>query len=343
MNRKHPLILAALLSMPIHSVWALEPVKTTNVKLVNPALIKRDVLEVDEVDFSPAQKLKIQNVMQDLDAQVKNAFKGDEALQAEMSGELKKISAIKDDTVRSSAIKAYQAKYGKRYQAILTKGNVNLSTFASRLNADLPDMQFDVTNNLSIKGEAKTMQTQSTSNAQAQSNAGVKEVELAMSDYVPSITNEGCTPRSTANNVNAFWAVADNSDDSCDVLIEKSGRIVVPKRTKVTITIKADLYTKIHAESNMYGYALAKIPVASGPKVEAKSVLTVPFNWSDEANSDAPNKLVIKSYTNNSNSEEIIERKLLKLKAKKSLGFGGSGSSIAHTGNFSVKVKFEPL
>jgi hypothetical protein len=336
------LILALLASLGTQSTWALEPVNTTNVKIVNPALIKRDALELDEEDFSPAQKLKIQNVMQDMGTQVKNAFKGEEALQAEMSGELKKISALKDNAARSSAIKAYQAKYGKRYQAILAKGNINLNTFASRLNADLPDMQFNVTNSLSIKGLSKTMQAQSPPNAQAQSSSGVREIALGMNDFLDNVDNKGCDSTFQYRDVNALGASTLISD-SCEVLIERSARVAVPKRTKMTMTITADLKTYVFARSNMYGYALAKIPVASGPKIEAKSSLSVPWNWVDDASDEAFNQQKIKTYTNNSNSEEIIERKVAKLKAKKSFGIDGHGYSDSSLRKMSVIVKFEPI
>lgn len=351
MNRTPPLILVAMLSLYMHPAWALEPVNTTNVKLVNPALIKRDALEVDEVDFSPAQKLKIQNVMQDLDVQVKNAFKGNEALQAEMNGELKKIDALQDDAARRNAIKAYQAKYGKRYQAILAKSNINLGSFASRLNADLPDMQFNVTNSLSIKGLSKTMQAQSSSNAQAQSNsnpqaqstAEVREITLGLNDFEDNIDNDGCPSSAQKGERNKLVAntLYDNNK-SCDVLIERSARVAVPKRTKVTITINADLKTEVTSYGS-YNYALAKIPVASGPIVEAKSVLTTPLGWPDDATDEVFNKQVIKTYTNNSNNEEIILRKVAKLRVKRSLGFLGVGLAYSAMENLSVKVKFEPL
>lgn len=339
------LILALLASLGTQSTWALEPVNTTNVKIVNPALIKRDALELDEEDFGPAQKLKIQNVMKDLDAQVKNAFKGEDALQAEMSAELKKITSIKNDAERINFIKAYQAKYDKRYQSILAKSNINLESFASRLNVDIPDLQFNVSNNSSIYGVTKTMLAQRKPLPDFKPNTDVNEVKLGMNDFVDEV-DENCDPVYGAteyprkvNNLHASTMY-----DQCDVLIKRSARVVVPKRTKVTITITSDLETSVWSGGNTYGYALAKIPVADGlPKIEAKSVLlTAPFTG-DFKQFIGPNKLVIKTYTNNSNNEVIIERKVAKLRAITNLGFNTVGTSDAIFNNLSVKVKFEPL
>ena len=319
---------------------ALEAVNTNLVKQINPALIKRDALEnADGIELSPAQKLKIQTVMQDLDTQVKSAFKGDEALQAEMTVELKKISAIKDDAALSSAIRAYQAKYGKRYQSILAKGNINLNNFASRLNADVPEMQFNVTNNLSIKGVAKTLQTQPNTNAQAQSSTSTRDVTLGMSDFVDTVENQGCGYQESPTETDNLHYIA---GDDCEILVERSARIVVPPKTKITMTINANLEAHIWAMNNMSGYALTKIPVSSGPKVEAKSTLTVPFMWADSSHSQVSNKTVTKTYTNNSEREEVIERKVAKLRAVTSYGFMGMGSSEVIMSNLSVKVKFEP-
>jgi hypothetical protein len=138
------LTIALLTALISQASWALEPVNTT--------LIKPEGLELK---IKPEQLARIKSISADLDVQIKNAFKGEEALQNEMQAELDKIVKMTDETAKMAAVTAYQNKYKSRYQAVLAKGKINLADVATRLNREVPEMEFTLNPNLTIKGNLK--------------------------------------------------------------------------------------------------------------------------------------------------------------------------------------------
>lgn len=185
---KHALLMAAILSISTPAALALD---SANAAIIKPAGL--------ELKIKPEQLARIKTIGADLDLQIKNAFKGEEVLQNEMQAELEKIVKITDETAKLAAITAYQNKYKSRYQAVLAKGKINLADVAAQFNASVPEVEFVLTPNMTIKGILKkvtaekfsappptTTATIASNNSQ---NTTVKE--LVSQDYSIS-KNFGC-------------------------------------------------------------------------------------------------------------------------------------------------------
>lgn len=178
------LIIVLLTALFSQASLALEGVNT---KIVKP--------EGMELNIKPEQMARIKAISADLDVQIKNAFKGEEALQKEMQAELDKINKITDLNTKRTTITAYQNKYQSRYQAVLAKGKINLADVATKLNSAVPEMEFMLSPNMTFQGKLKKISavkfsspaptakatTQSTKPQPAPTQATVKN--LVSSDY----------------------------------------------------------------------------------------------------------------------------------------------------------------
>ena len=102
--------------------------------------------------LTKAEQQQMQDIMKKVDEKIKVGFKGQEALQTEMSKELQRISGLKDSAEQKRAAATYQAKYLKSYSGVLSKAGVDLSTVAKQLQGVARRFNFSVLPDLSIVG-----------------------------------------------------------------------------------------------------------------------------------------------------------------------------------------------
>ena len=102
--------------------------------------------------LTKAEQQQMQDIMKKVDEKIKVGFKGQEALQTDMSKELQRISGLKDSAEQKKAAATYQAKYLKSYSGVLSKAGVDLSTVAKQLQGVARRFNFSVLPDLSIVG-----------------------------------------------------------------------------------------------------------------------------------------------------------------------------------------------
>lgn len=98
------------------------------------------------------QEAQIAAVLKANNDQVIAAFKGEDALRANLERELKGIQAQRDPRAKKAAILAFQAKYASAYRAVLAKGKINLAALASQLNSIYPAFAFQVRDGTYLAG-----------------------------------------------------------------------------------------------------------------------------------------------------------------------------------------------
>lgn len=106
--------------------------------------------------FDPAKLNQLNAINQRYDQRILGAFKGKEALKSTMEAELNAIKLEQDAEKRSVMIKAYQAKHGAAYKAMLRDNQINMADMAREMTAAVPDMTFRVVDGLKVVGVSKT-------------------------------------------------------------------------------------------------------------------------------------------------------------------------------------------
>lgn len=367
MKLKPHFTIAFLTALISQASWALEPA-------VKPIIIKPEGLELK---IKPDQMTRIRAISADLDVQVKNAFKGEEALQNEMQAALEKIVKMTDETAKRAAVTTYQNKYKSRYQAILTKNKINLADFAGRLNGAAPEMEFTVTPNMLIKAKPRAItppnpnqifeisqdalqsvavlkqkiskaneaQTQ-TAPAQSQPANTTRTITLNLDDYNDDpqaecrfVAGGGNTYENKTIKLTGATAVAGGCTSSNDRKI----RYVLPKRTKSTVTVTANLYCyEFTAAAGGIAEATASAYIFFG----SGSCRVHNYAWGywagyeeDRAN-NVSNTFYLNNTTNQDQTiEELITHNQLDLHSA-----GASGANAeSKISNLTVTVKFEPL
>ena len=102
--------------------------------------------------LTKAEQQQMQVIMKTLDEKIKAGFKGQEALQTDMSKELQRISSLKDSAEQKKAAATYQAKYLKSYSGVLSKAGVDLSGVAKEFQGVARRFNFLLKPDLSIVG-----------------------------------------------------------------------------------------------------------------------------------------------------------------------------------------------
>jgi hypothetical protein len=296
-------------------------------------------------DITPAQEAKLKTIMDDLDLQVKQAFKGEEKFQLELDAELKKISVIKDDAGKKAAIDAYQNKYLSRYDSILKKGNVNLNNTVNSLNTIFPDRQFSLTNKLAIIGKAKTS-SKATASSSPTLAEGPTTFTLKSSDFTSTkdigcglIAGGGVSFSNQSITTNAFSTVA----GKCFNYGKQSALIDVPRNTRATFEVAGDFNTTAFAIGvGVASYASAHsatfIGLRNNYNANSFANALAPILWSayseesvgnarDSFSVSGPVRHEIAPYTSAGSTAATL----------------GTANAEAKVRNLRVTVKFEPL
>jgi len=297
-----------------------------------------------EPDITPDQQAKLKTIMDDLDLQVKQAFKGEEKLQLEMDAELKKISLIKDVAGKKAAIDAYQNKYLSRYDSILKKGKVNLNDTVSSLNTIFPDRQFSLTNKLAIIGKTKTSGKATTSSLPPLAE-GPTTFTLKQSDFTSTkeigcalIAGGGVSFGNQSITTNAFSTVA----GGCKNLGLQTANIDVPRNTRATFEVAGDF--------NSTAFAIG-VGVASDASAYTNSFIGLfNTNTGSWASAIAPlfwsaynEQSVINARDSFSVSGPAIHEIWNDTSAMATAATLGTANAEAKVRNLRFKVKFEPL
>lgn len=151
-------VCTALVLMPL----ALSPLNA----VAQPALNRAELNTTALAKIQPTQLSQLKLIAQRQDQRLLQAFRGKEALKASMEAELRAIQQEPDEDKREGLIKAYQAKNKTAYQTALRESNVDLNAMAREMAVAAPDMDFRVTDNLSIVAAPK-MQAASRKSAPA--------------------------------------------------------------------------------------------------------------------------------------------------------------------------------
>lgn len=295
-----------------------------------------------EPDITPAQEVKLKTIMDDLDLQVKQAFKGEEKLQLEMDAELKKISIIKDVAGKKAAIDAYQNKYLSRYDSILKKGKVNLNDTVSSLNTIFPDRQFSLTNKLAIIGKTITSGKASTSSlpplAEGPTTFRLKESDFTRTKDIGCalIGGGGVFFGNQSITTNAIATVA----GTCIHFGQQTAMIDVPPNTRATFEVAGDFNTTAFAISvGVASHASARSISVRGRNTIASSYASAiaPLLWS------AYNEHVTNARDSFLVSGPAIHEIVNYTSASATAATLGTANAEAKVRNFRVMVKFEPL
>jgi len=293
-----------------------------------------------EPEITPTQEVKLKIIMNDLDLQVKQAFKGEEKLQLEMDAELKKISGIKDVAGKKAAIDAYQNKYLSRYDSILKKGKVNLNNTVSSLNAIFPERQFSLTNKLAIIGKTKTSSKATASSLPALAE-GPTTFTLKPSDFTSTkdigcalIAGGGVSFGNQSITTNAFSAVA----GGCGNYGKQIAMIDVPRDTRATFEVAGDFYATAFAIG--VGFASSATAHSGGNLFDgARASVLAPILWSAYEDPSVINARYSFSVSGPVREEINFVTNALAV-AVISLGTANAEAKVR---NLRVKVKFEPL
>jgi len=298
-----------------------------------------------EPEITPTQEVKLKIIMNDLDLQVKQAFKGEEKLQLEMDAELKKISGIKDEGAKKAAIDAYQNKYLSRYDSILKKGKVNLNNTVSSLNAIFPERQFSLTNQLAIIGKIKTSSKATASSLPALAE-GPTTFTLKPSDFTSTkdidcvlAAGGGVSFGNQSITTNALSGVV----GSCTNVGKQIAFIDVPQNTRATFEVAGDFNATafaigLGAASMSIANSSASIGLRSNLTARARAFAAAPILWSVYI--DDP---VINARDSFSVSGPVRHEISLFTRALATAVTLGTANAEAKVRNYTVKVKFEPI
>jgi hypothetical protein len=364
-----PHFTAALLTALISQAsWALEPV-------VKPIIIKPESLELK---IKPDQEARIKSITEDMNVQIKSAFKGEEPLQNEMQTELEKIVAMTDETAKRAAVTIYQNKYKSRYQAILTKNKINLADFAGRLNGAAPEMEFTVTPNMLIKAKPRAIknvnpnqifeisedalqsvavlkqnikkaneaQTQ-TAQAQSQPANTTRTITLNMDNYADD-PSRGCGlvggVANTLSNKTIKLTGKVAVLGGCDTTNNRTIRFTLPKRTKATVTVTGDLYC--YGFSAAVGLSISQAIAKAGIVGDNQycsvrsNALAFMAGYDEDPTNNISHTIYINNTTNQDKTiEQLISENYIHLF---SMGAGGA-TAESKISNFTVSVKLEPM
>lgn len=249
--RKSPLtstVCAALVLMPL----ALSPLTA----VAQPALNRAELNTTALAKIQPAQLSQLKLIAQRQDQRLLQAFRGKEALKASMEAELRAIQQEPDEDKREGLIKAYQAKNKTAYQAALRESNVDLNAMAREMAVAAPDMDFRVTDNLSIVAAPK-MQAASRKSAPASGSLPAptpsrKVKNLATEDYTIS-KDVGCG-QIAGGEINVSGGYMTNkavaiSTGGC----ENEGSYVHEFRVRPNETVEATLTVDMTAKAQAMG------------------------------------------------------------------------------------------
>lgn len=183
-------ICTALVMLPL----GLSPV----LAMAQPAALNRaGVLNTSAMaKIQPAQLSQLKLIAQRQDQRLLQAFRGKEALKSSMEADLRAIQQEPDEDKRDTLIKAYQARNKTAYQAALRESNIDLNRIAREMADASPDMDFRVTENLSIvaapKMQASTRKNTPAGNGPLPAPTPSRKVKNLVTEDYTIRKNVGC-------------------------------------------------------------------------------------------------------------------------------------------------------
>jgi len=107
--------------------------------------------QVTTATIDPDSIKRLEAIQARYNAQILQAFQGNEALKAAMESELKAISEIRDGARRSIRIREYQRKYDSDYSRVLRAGKVDIAAAAREMSAVGSGLRFSVIDAVRLK------------------------------------------------------------------------------------------------------------------------------------------------------------------------------------------------